>query len=508
MNQKNYIILFLLVLYIEKVNLILVLPFQVSELKEDDAKNNYTTKDFFFDFYQPDFYSSINISQKNTKILTRISLDNYTFFLSEDECKRQSIENAQNYLIITRNGYYLDQSSSYKNISTFNNNLTNYKNGGIITETFSFYNSTKLSCQYLSYDDKNDKDIDSNINLQEIKIIIEEYSQNKKCAVIGLGKPRININDGINFINELKRNKIINDYSFTYKFITTSNGQLIIGGLPHDYYNNSVFYKKYQFMKINTNSPNDYNLPWSISFNKIFIEKENNEKVNVQNNAKSYIVPNFGFIIGTNQYKKIIMENYFSSLIDEGICTLDRIDNTFNIFDLKNKNFEIFSCDIYQIKVEHKSSFPKIKFQQNNYDFIFFMYFYYLFMEFKERYYFLIIFPEDKYSNNNWYLGLPFIKRYQFIFNYDLKTIGFYNENIKEKNNTKGETGKSNKNKNVRLIIEIFVGILLIGLIVVAFIIGKRINNRRKNRANELNDDNYEYFSQENNNNPGNSLNS
>ena len=133
MKQKNYIILFLLFLYIEKVNLIIVLPFQVSELKEDDANNNYTTKDFFFDFYQPDFYSSINISQKDTKILTRISLDNYTFFLSEDDCKRQSIENAQNYLIITRNGYYLDQSLSYKNISKFNNNLTNYKNGGIIT---------------------------------------------------------------------------------------------------------------------------------------------------------------------------------------------------------------------------------------------------------------------------------------------------------------------------------------------------------------------------------------
>ena len=242
-----------------------------------------------------------------------------------------------------------------------------------------------------------------------------------------MGKPRINLNEGINFINELKRNEIINDYSFTYKFITTSNGQLITGGLPHDYYNNSVFYKKNQFIKINSNSPNGYNLPWSILFNKIFIEKENNENINFQNNAKSYIVPNFGFIIGTNQYKKIIMENYFNSLIDEGICTLDKIDNSFNIFDLNNKYFEIYSCDIYQIKVGHKSSFPKLKFQQNNYDFIFFMHFYYLFIEFKERYYFLVIFPEEKYSNNNWYLGLPFIKRYQFIFNYDLKTIGFYN---------------------------------------------------------------------------------
>ena len=78
------------------------------------------------------------------------------------------------------------------------------------------------------------------------------------------------------------------------------------------------------------------------------------------------------------------------------------------------------------------------------------MHFYYLFFEFKERYYFLVIFQEEKYSNNNWYLGLPFIKRYQFIFNYDSKTIGFYNENIKEKNKTNDETnedGNSNKKR-------------------------------------------------------------
>ena len=87
MHQKNYIFLFLLFLYIEKVNLIIVLPFQVSELSEDDAKNNYTTKDFFSDFFQPDFYSSLNISQKDIKILTRISLDNYTFFYQKMNVK-------------------------------------------------------------------------------------------------------------------------------------------------------------------------------------------------------------------------------------------------------------------------------------------------------------------------------------------------------------------------------------------------------------------------------------
>ena len=457
-----------------------------------------------------DFYSSINISNNNQTILARITPDNYTFFLTEDECNKKSINNVENYLIITRNGYKIKNSLSYKNISKLTNNITNYKNGGILSEMFSFYNTTKLSCQYLSYDHKDNKDIDTQINLQDIKIIIEEYTENKMCAVIGLGKPKINSEEGINFINELKRINSIDDYSFTYKFITSSDGQVIIGGLPHEYYNNSKFYKEEQFMKINTNSPNNEIFPWSISFNTIFLEKENNEKIIIQKNAKSFIIPNFGFIIGTIQYKKIILQNYFNSLINEGICNLEKINNINNFFSFNFEGFEIFSCDIYQIKVGNKSSFPKLKFKQNDYDYIFIFHFYDLFKEFNEKYYFLVIFPEEKYQNNNWYLGLPFLKKYQFIFNYDSKSIGFYNENIKEKNND-CENEKNNdrnffKKLNMRIIIEIVVGIILIGLIVIAFVIGKSNNYKRKKRANELTDDNFEYFSNENNNND-NSLN-
>ena len=43
-----------------------------------------------------------------------------------------------------------------------------------------------------------------------------------------------------------------------------------------------------------------------------------------------------------------------------------------------------------------------------------------------------------------------------------------------------------------RIIIEI---IICIFLIIIAFFIGKKINKERKRKANELRDDNYEYFS-------------
>lgn len=514
MIVKYYILLCFILINIGEIYSIIVIPFQVSERKEDDVNLYYEINDFFLDNYQIDFYSSLYIGDKDFRFLVRISTDNNTFSLSEDECKRKSVDNAQNYLVMTKNTYKLHKSSSYKNISKFNNSYTNYKDGGIISEIFSFYNTTKLKFQPMSYENY-DKVLDTRIQIDDMNIIIEEFTENNLCALIGLGKPDINSKDGVNFINELKRIEAINDYSYTYKFITSSSAQLIIGGLPHEYYNNSKFYKQYQYFKVNSLTHNDNNLPWSISFNKIFLEKKDKEIFNIQNNVKSYILPHLGFIIGTTQYKKIIMENYFNSLINEGICKLEKTNNiNIHLFDLKNENFEIFTCDANKIKDIHKSSFPFIKFQQNDYGFIFNFSFYFLFVEFKETYYFLIIFPEETYINNDWYLGIPFLRRYQFIFNYDSKTIGFYNENIKEKNETNITDSNpdlnSNNNSYIRIIIEVSIGVLLIALIFVAFIVGRKLNNQRKKRANELMDDNYEYLTKENNpenNNPENDLN-
>ena len=94
-----------------------------------------------------------------------------------------------------------------------------------------------------------------------------------------------------------------------------------------------------------------------------------------------------------------------------------------------------------------------------------------------------------------WYLGLPFLNRYQFIFNHDSKTIGFYNENLKEKN----IINNKNKSFNAKYIIIIFICvIILIGLIYSAYRIGVNVNSQRRKRANELTDDNFEYFSKDN----------
>ena len=112
--------------------------------------------------------------------------------------------------------------------------------------------------------------------------------------------------------------------------------------------------------------------------------------------------------------------------------------------------------------------------------------------------------------HSSWYLGTPFYKAYQLVFNYDSKTIGLYVSknmiNVINENNNDNKTEinndmekkyeKSNKTSIIRIILEILFGICLI---IVAYFIGKKINEQRKKRANELEDD-YDYYTNKNKN--------
>ena len=504
--SNQYFFLIFLSYNILLTNAIIVFPFLLSRPKDYDLPDDYSPQNYFSDNIEIDFHSSINLGKENLRILARISTNTHTFSLSETECDRKSVNNIQDYGISTRNVFQLYQSTSYKNISKFNNFLTNFKDGGIISENFKLYNTSKLKCQPMSYSDRSDKEIDSRINVTNMKIIVENFGGNKLCANLGIGAQYTNTSDGIHFINELKRINAINDYTYTFKYITSSDGQIIIGGLPHDYDNKTDNYKSYQYVKTNSPSFNDINFPWSISFDKISVDKNKDNVLDVQNNGQGYLLPHLGYIIGTQKYKKLIFENFFQTLIDKNICKINKVKNiNDNIFWNKFKNFEIISCDSFSDN--DKIKFPRLNFTQiKDLDYIFFFTFYHLFENIQDKYYFSIIFPEE--DNDKWYLGRPFLSRYQFFYNYDSKTIGFYNEKIKkdkqsptDKTTDKKEEEEEEDNKdssNTRLFIEIGVITLLCLLIIAAFVIGKKINDKRKQRANELSDENFEYLSKNN----------
>ena len=116
-------------------------------------------------------------------------------------------------------------------------------------------------------------------------------------------------------------------------------------------------------------------------------------------------------------------------------------------------------------------------------------------------------------KNNNtkekeeWYLGEPFYKKYIFSVNLEAKTMGFYinkERNINNVNDSKNNDNQNNitqndeRNNNIlKYIIEI---IIIIGLLFISYYIGVTVRERRRKRANELKDDNYEYLPEKNKN--------
>ena len=524
--KKMFFLLF--ILFFQYSNLYIVLPFKINKYTPKiKGKTNIT--ELINEYLVHDMFTTIEVGSGSSikKVATLITPDESLLSLSPNICKRKSLDAIDDLSIVSKTGLDISLYGSHIIDKNYTNYLDDDNKIGVITDSISMYNTTYLGCQPIEID--NQKEKDTKLSVSNVSIPIKEKDKNnneKLCAILGIGSPqniKKELQDMGSFINYLKKRNVIDDYSWTIKFHTRSEGRLIIGGLPHTYEQNTKYYNEGKYKRMLSYSPNDIDHPWSFHFKEITFINSNNETIYVGKWIKMILVPNIGFIIGENKYKNLILENYFKELIVRNICVLEKTNITKytkdEIFFGTSGIYEIFHCDKDLNK--EKLVFPKLSFVIPDLDYIFNFTFNNLFEEIDERYYFLVIFPEDtrQAAYNVWYLGLPFYYDNKFIFNYDSKTIGIYDQNMKEKsdddnkkkdeenNKETSESTENNSKSNVwRIIIEIIVGILLV---VIAFYIGKKINEHRKKRANELTD-NYDYTAEENtednliqNNNPG-----
>ena len=505
--MKNKFI-FLFFLLFQNSDSFIVIPFKINKyVPKIEGQVNVT--ELINQILVEDMFTTIDIGPASSvqKVTALITPDESVFSLSSNICKLKSLDAINDISIVSKKG--LDISSYDSNIidKSYTNFLNEDNTIGVIRDTISMYNTTRLGCQPV--EDDHQKEKDTKINVDDISMPIKDKTNNDErlCAILGIGSP-LNIKKDLQnipyFINYLKTKKIINNYSWTIKFHTRSEGRLIIGDLPHAYEPNTNYYNEGKFKKIVSYSGNDSERPWSFLFKEITFQNSKNETIYVGKGIKMILVPNIGFIIGEDKYKKLILENYFQELIDKNICVLDKTNITKYTKDVlyfgTSGIYEIFHCE--KSLLNEKISFPKLNFTNADLEYIFSLSFYDLFQEIDERYYFLIIFPEDirQAAYNVWYLGLPFYYQNKFIFNYEDKTIGIYDQNLKEKeidDSSKEQKERSNtqtqSSNALRIVIEIIVGILLV---VVAFFIAKKIYEKRKKRANELTD-NYDYTSAE-----------
>jgi len=311
----------------------------------------------------------------------------------------------------------------------------------------SYFTSDVMSEGYESKDKFKLNDIKKKIINEELNFIlpikINKYKiKNFIPSSLGLRIHESYDTKNYSFLYILKQKEIIDSYGWTIKYINNDEGELIIGGYPHEYDT------KYDFSKFkNTKVINSGNLVnWDLRFQYNLLNKENIRFCNAQFDIT------FGFIKVNFMYKNYIINDYF------------QFKN--NCLKYNNSNYEYIICD----SNENISDFPNLTLYNKDLNYTFEFNYKDLFIRNDNKLYFLIVF-EKEYQIENWIIGKPFFKKYQLVFESDRKLIGIY-------------IGKKNNQLNISWIIVYLLFIILFILII--YMIKKYKNMPKKIKANEL----------------------
>ena len=419
--MKNIFIILFFIKIIE--NKIIVLNFNTKQLKFNKEKSYL--ENYFYNL----IYTNFKIGNPSQKIESFIFF-NISFFYIKGN-------NLKNYK------YDQNKSSTFKEIYETSFLEENY-NIGIYSE-----DSIKI---------KDNKNKEININNYNF-ILSTELSQNSNDYLpseIGFNSVQYGERDKkLNIITTLFERNITKSKIFSFEYESKEKGKIIIGDFPHNYnknYNkNSLHFTKAQKRKDK--------FSWDVLFDDIIFLN-----YKMMNERKIYLSPESNLIVGSKEFHEIILNNFFKEKINKKICFEEEMKNLNYLFYYCNKNFDI-------------KKFDKIKFISKDLNKTFELDFNDVFDEFEGKIYFKIVFNENK-NFDYFILGKPFLIKYKFVFNADSNEIGFYNNNL--------------NNKNVFSNFIIFI--LIIFILILIFLIFKYRKKMKKIiRKYELND-NYEYF--------------
>lgn len=390
-------------------------------------------------------------------------------------------------------------------------------------------------------------------SVEEMLIYLSESNEQKNCLTIGLKFPD-NFNNKFQepFLHQLKHQKIINKYCWTMIFNDNNelkddyDGKFIFGDIINDYYSHNKDYSLDKIVSTYTGNKKkkainqDTALDWGIPFdaiNYVLPEKKENNIVNLDNNYISEFDFNLNAIYGTYEYSRNIQRDYFAFYFFKNICQLTH---------MRGSSYKYIYCHSGNFTKNDLEKFPQLNFINKDlrYKFTFdYKDLFYLSPD-KNYYIFNILminvfnFDEidgDVIDGEKWILGLPFWKKYQFMFDSDNKLIYFFNKNgifldevqyNKNDNNNYNKNIKTVKNKDITnknriididkkvenyYVIEIKKVILIIFLIIVflfifcflILIIRKLLFKKgfilvRAKKVNELNEDQYYEYSSKN----------
>ena len=264
----------------------------------------------------------------------------------------------------------------------------------------------------------------------------------------------------VNFIEQLKSKNLISSYDFYFDFNDKNSGNIMIGSKPEEF--DDIKYIRNNYVTMKTSSSNG-DLDWSIKFDQVFYGEKKLEHI-----KPMLLRIEFGLITGYYEWEYALINEFFSKLISENKC-----------FKKNSNDLGSYIHYFYCNKNTDLSGFKPFIFTINEFNYNFTLTKDDLFLDIGDKYLFLMAFG----GISDLILGLPFLKKYQLIFNQNTKIIGFYLDK-KEDN-----SGFLSILRNYIIIISILSCILMSLIVIAVLFFWKKKKN--KQNATELLDDQF-----------------
>ena len=472
LNNKFYLI-FILFLNISIIN------------KAKTQLNNHTNYILIpFKSYFPQIDSSSpNNALVNSWTRRKLYLDiedesgkKLPFILNSEEPLIHTSENVS--LLRTDEQYFKPYISKASDICNFNfKNSDSYKYTTEFNKSFHYLTNICYAKEsiYL-YKDFNLKDKQL-YNLD----FIHSSNETHVCFFAGLQLTEALYEKPLSLLYQLKNLINANSYSWALKFTSPEEGFLIFGDIVGNdklkFYNDNI--------EDNYITQNVFSMYASVIHWKFYLEKIYFGDYVITKSENFYFFIDFPtrYITVPRVYFNDIKSKYMlaNENLDEDICFEEVAEFYFTTVYCNKKKFlsltnnykKLPNFILYGYQLEGNLTFSAKD----------------LFLEKDDKVYFFIAF--DSHKTDEWNMGSIFFEKFITVFNNDLKTIKILK---------RGENDNSNKNKsNKTKIILIIVLIFILSALIFSFggiFFGKKIYQARKKKANELDDDEFDYSPQ------------
>ena len=307
------------------------------------SNTNNKDKNFFLEALSNEIYINLTLSnpsissvESNQKIKTILDISQNSFYLPLTQLSSSKIINDDKWVYVT----WAFSMLHFANDTFSFNILSNVINGK------NYSKSTKKGVlNFLTKKEIDSNDINGNLGMIGLKLISNENETRYP-----------------DFIKELKKEKIINNYkwSIKYNYINKNycEGELLIGEEIEQYYRNDIGNEYDEFRMVKAHN-RKYGLYWDIKLKEIIIG-ENILNIRSEYSLQATFEPKLNLIIGTTDFKDTIYNLFFNKYISKEQCYEEKM--TFSY-----ENYIGITCK----KPFDINAFPNIAFKLQFFSFTF-----------------------------------------------------------------------------------------------------------------------------------------